>query len=166
MHWRVQLSPWSQGPARPAEAGGDQIIGGLKPQGLGRLKVSWKPHTVGQGGARFVPGPRRGAASQSWLESLLCSRGLRAASARPAALGDSIATAWESHKTRAGGEKAGGKQERGTKQGEGTRKDSLLQERGGKGFGGRWELANKNRGEVNKGTALGKKEGEQRNNKR
>ena len=63
--------------------------------------------------------PRKGAAPQSWLESLLCSWGLRAASARPAALVDSIATAWESHKTRAGGEKAGGKQERGHEAGRG-----------------------------------------------
>lgn len=118
----------------PAKAGGDQILSGLKPWGLGSLKVSGKPRRVGQGGARFVPGPRRGVAPQSWLESLLCSRGLRAASAkRPAALGDSIATAWESHKPRAGGEKAEGKQERGTKQEEGTRKDGELQERGGRG---------------------------------
>lgn len=83
-----------------------------------------KPHRAGRGGARFVPGPRRGAAAlQSWLESLLCSRGLRAVSPwPPAALGDTIATAWESHKPRAEGEAAGGELERGTKQGEETKK--------------------------------------------
>lgn len=103
-----------------------------------------KPLRAGRGGARFVPGPRRSAAApQSWLESLLCSGGLRAVSPwPPAALGDTIATAWESHKPRAGGEAAGGKQERATKQGEGWR----TQKRGGRwGPGSGWDEAKKNR---------------------
>lgn len=81
-------------------------------------------------------------------------------------MGDSIATAWENHKPRAGGEKAGEKPKRGTKQGEGTRKDGELQERGGRGSVAVGGKQIKDRDEVNKGRALGEKDGVKRNKKR
>lgn len=128
----------------PQRLGGDQIIGGLKPQGPGApegLSPGSLPELGRAGHALFLNPEGVWRLSLGWSH---CSvlRGLRAASARrPAALGDSIATAWESHKPRAGGEKAGGKRrgarsrERGLERLDGCRREE--------GEGGRGRRANK-----------------------